>query len=388
MGQAASRNNAYAYLTGADVPEEVKSAVEEVKRACDRKVAYPNANTYTGGLTGMLSDNFRSLQAILVTDIQAGVNASDKFDLIIAAMVANAPARQILTSQKAQILAAVGAGYPNPLPAAQYASIGNAAINNLPGNYKALRMQMSKSLLNSELFAYLPSGTISVLENLCMVFIHDTNDTGADSNAVEPNAADLRLLANRIDIGGFNGRFVKNTLLYVANAVNIAAAAANLVNITTPAGAGNERTRLFSYISFIALVSQHNPATYLEAALNALGGSRRVQDTSVSYYPVHTGGLKYYQDGKWVAGTKNMKDGDVIYCAEIGKMRFDTKLVRNLTWLVQLQRIMRVVLIGHLSWINTPVVRGLKIADPKLTEFEGNDQYDDKDYTGEKYELL
>ncbi len=79
---------------------------------------------------------------------------------------------------------------------------------------------------------------------------------------------------------------------------------------------------------------------------------------------------------------------DVLYCAELGKARFDTKLSRNLTWLVQLQRIMRVVLIDHLSWLNTPVVRGLKIADPKVTEYDGNDQFDNKDFTGENYSLL
>ena len=83
-----------------------------------------------------------------------------------------------------------------------------------------------------------------------------------------------------------------------------------------------------------------------------------------------------------------MATGDVIYCAELGRMRFDTKLVRNLVWFVQLQRIMRVVLTNHLSWLNTPVVRGLKIADSKITEFEGNEQYDPKDFTGENYSVL
>jgi hypothetical protein len=110
--------------------------------------------------------------------------------------------------------------------------------------------------------------------------------------------------------------------------------------------------------------------------------------------PVATSGLKILQNGNWQVANKNagpqnnMAVGDVLYCAELGKMRFDTKLVRNLTWMVQLQRIMRVVLIDHLSWLNTPVVRGLKIIDPKITEYESNDAFDEKDFTGENYSLL
>jgi hypothetical protein len=49
---------------------------------------------------------------------------------------------------------------------------------------------------------------------------------------------------------------------------------------------------------------------------------------------------------------------------------------------------MRVVMIGHLSWINTPVIKGLKIMDHKITEYDGNDQFDAKDFTGENYDLI
>jgi hypothetical protein len=107
--------------------------------------------------------------------------------------------------------------------------------------------------------------------------------------------------------------------------------------------------------------------------------------------PVTTRGLKYFDHEKktWSVSTgTNMSIANVLYCAELGKMRFDTKLVRNLSWLVQLQRVMRVILINHLSWLNTPVVRGLKIADPKVTEYESNDQFDESDYTGANYEAL
>jgi len=113
--------------------------------------------------------------------------------------------------------------------------------------------------------------------------------------------------------------------------------------------------------------------------------------------PNLTDGLKYYGklgDGKmgWKVknnnNAANMHEGSVVHCAEIGRLRFDTKFVRNLTWLVQLQRVMRVVLIDHLSWINTPVVKGLKIVDPIITEYEGNDKYEETDFDGSRYNLI
>jgi hypothetical protein len=114
--------------------------------------------------------------------------------------------------------------------------------------------------------------------------------------------------------------------------------------------------------------------------------------------PVASTGLKVLRpgpNGQWQQASikatipaNQMKPANVLYCAELGKMRFDTKLVRNLTWLVQLQRIMHVVLPNHLAWLNTPVVRGLKIADPKITEYNANDAFDERDFTGENYSTL
>jgi hypothetical protein len=65
--------------------------------------------------------------------------------------------------------------------------------------------------------------------------------------------------------------------------------------------------------------------------------------------------------------------------------RFNTKLVRNLIWLVNLQRIMRVMLITHLDFISTPVISNIQIANPNVTEYEGVEEYDNDDYNGKKY---
>jgi hypothetical protein len=124
---------------------------------------------------------------------------------------------------------------------------------------------------------------------------------------------------------------------------------------------------------------------------------------SINSYPVSTEGLKYYnrQERRWVvtgtparnvavprAAGRDTLTPDVAYCAEVGFARFNTKLVRNLTWMVQLQRIIRVVLINHLSYLDTDVVTGLKIADPTVTEYHGNDAYTDDDFNGNNYTVV
>jgi hypothetical protein len=103
-----------------------------------------------------------------------------------------------------------------------------------------------------------------------------------------------------------------------------------------------------------------------------------------------TNGLKIIKNNKYVetGGNNELEINDVIYCEELGRLRFDTKLVRNLTWLVNLQRIMRVIMVTHLSQINTPVVRGLKIANPMITEFDGNEKFEEGDYDGTNYDLV
>jgi len=109
---------------------------------------------------------------------------------------------------------------------------------------------------------------------------------------------------------------------------------------------------------------------------------------SRSLKPVTTAHLKVYDNNKWttvVADTNHYAPSDVQYVAELGKMRFDTKIVRNLTWFAQLQRILRVVLTEHMSYIDSPVVRGMKIADASFTEYQGNDVYDVDMYSATNY---
>ena len=108
--------------------------------------------------------------------------------------------------------------------------------------------------------------------------------------------------------------------------------------------------------------------------------------------PVVQKGLKYYDNKtkRWTTGpsAKQLSYGTMLYCAEVGKLRFDTKLVRNLVWMAQLQRIMRVVMINHLSWLDTPVIRGLRITNHKVTEYDGNDTFTADDFNGVDFSYM
>jgi hypothetical protein len=146
-----------------------------------------------------------------------------------------------------------------------------------------------------------------------------------------------------------------------------------------------------------ALEARRGVVAMDRAAIAANLVRRGANNAQVNRLPVGGQGLKFWGDRPAGAGrgwivnptaANRMPDGTVLYCAELGKVRFDTKLVRNLVWLVQLQRIMRVVLIDHLSWLDTPVVKGLKIADPVVTEYNSNDQFSANDYDGSRYDVI
>jgi hypothetical protein len=117
------------------------------------------------------------------------------------------------------------------------------------------------------------------------------------------------------------------------------------------------------------------------------------RSTGMAEFPNVQPGLKYWDKNKkiWTVthvGAANRSPHDMLYLAELGHTRFNTKLVRNLTWLVNLQRTMRVVMINHLSWIDTPVITGLKVMDPTVTEYNSNDAYQASDFQGTEYSAM
>jgi len=60
------------------------------------------------------------------------------------------------------------------------------------------------------------------------------------------------------------------------------------------------------------------------------------------------------------------------YITEVGYNRYNTHLVRNIEWFIQLQRIMRFVMRKQLSWVNDPIVHGSNALAPDVTEYDNN----------------
>merc|ERR1711997_214612 len=65
---------------------------------------------------------------------------------------------------------------------------------------------------------------------------------------------------------------------------------------------------------------------------------------------------------------------------ELGRGRYNTKLVRNLEWFVNLQRFMRLVINDTIKWIDEPVIKGDKGYMKKITEYENNEKYKKNEY--------
>ena len=134
-----------------------------------------------------------------------------------------------------------------------------------------------------------------------------------------------------------------------------------------------------------------NPTSSINSMSNEMGPSGYASAASMgragikeNNYLHNIGNRKQW----YTSGGNTLNVVNVVYCQELGMLRFDTKLVRNLMWFTQLQRVMRAVLASHLSWLDTPVVRGLKIAKPQITEFESNDAYEKGMFDGTDYDPL
>jgi hypothetical protein len=162
---------------------------------------------------------------------------------------------------------------------------------------------------------------------------------------------------------------------------------------------GNRTAMINNLLQFLSLYK----SGLLEMLLNYLSDQRRPAGLAAATMtsllipsdPVATTGLKFWgkagDKNTWRVANQNaanMSAQSTIYCAELGLVRFNTKLVRNLTWLVQLQRIMRVVMTDHLDWIDSPVIKGLKITNPVTTEYNANDQFTQDDFNGVRHQMF
>ena len=60
----------------------------------------------------------------------------------------------------------------------------------------------------------------------------------------------------------------------------------------------------------------------------------------------------------------------------IGEDRFQTTFMRNMLFLVNLQRVTRMIMRNEVSYLESPVVNSSSVINKQITEYEGNEQYD------------
>ena len=77
--------------------------------------------------------------------------------------------------------------------------------------------------------------------------------------------------------------------------------------------------------------------------------------------------------GKYEIKSVALKDGVKDTLKAYGKLRFDTKLVRNLVWLTNIQRVMRLKLRKDLTWYNSKVVSDHASIASSVTELYSKD---------------
>lgn len=99
-----------------------------------------------------------------------------------------------------------------------------------------------------------------------------------------------------------------------------------------------------------------------------------IESQRPDYFP---NALHYLEDNNGVTEVKQIElDNEVInkrVLQTLGKFRFDTVLVRNLFWITNIQRALRLKLRTDLSWYDTKVVKDLSVTSPGITESFGND---------------
>jgi hypothetical protein len=68
-------------------------------------------------------------------------------------------------------------------------------------------------------------------------------------------------------------------------------------------------------------------------------------------------------------------DLNVALLKDEGYNRYNTHLVRNMDWFVQLQRVMRFIMRKQLSWVSSPIVHSSDTLTPEVTEYSDNKSF-------------
>lgn len=91
----------------------------------------------------------------------------------------------------------------------------------------------------------------------------------------------------------------------------------------------------------------------------------------------NNGSLSYpeVKDGRVVVQNVELDQDKRSYLSILGKFRFDTTFVRNLFFLCNIQRVMRMVLRDELAYLESPVVTASHVVNRQITDYANNEVY-------------
>jgi hypothetical protein len=64
----------------------------------------------------------------------------------------------------------------------------------------------------------------------------------------------------------------------------------------------------------------------------------------------------------------------------MGRLRFETSLMRNMFFVTLLQYVIRLMVVQHRKGIEGPVIDASEIVDERITEYRGAEQFDVNEY--------
>lgn len=160
-----------------------------------------------------------------------------------------------------------------------------------------------------------------------------------------------------LETTGSNVDVTINHLLQTAMPANLPQTISwNGINFTTNFIPERTKSAMPNFMNYIYSIIDSTPAE---------------TQTNPSNYPQSTD-LTYIDDkGKVQSVTLSKDTKEILHL--IGRMRFDTKLVRNLFWLTNIFRTLRLKLRHELTWYDSKVVDSHATLAPSITEFYGND---------------
>jgi hypothetical protein len=118
---------------------------------------------------------------------------------------------------------------------------------------------------------------------------------------------------------------------------------------------------------------------FSDYAKNNIGELSKFQNNSVLQFPIRdetTGMIKIERlsisgdDAKFLDPSKVRQD-----LASIGRIRFDNTLVRDIFFIVNLQRVMRMIMRDEMAYLEAPVVSASSVINRQITEYENNEVY-------------